>query len=382
MRKLNRILSYLVTFLLGVTFTLVLVRWLGTPVDKLTQLEYLISQRFIGEWDQTRLEDGAAAGMVAALGDRWSHYIPAANVPAYMEQQENAYVGIGITIHAEEEGLGIPIIGITKNAPAEAAGILPGDYIVEAGGQSTAGMTTDDLAAIIRGPEGTNVVLRIRRGEEILEFTVQRAAIFTDVVTTQMLSEDIGLISILNFDSRCAQESIAAIEDLMTQGAKALIFDVRNNPGGYADELVKLLDYLLPEGVLFRSVNYAGKEDVEYSDAQFLDLPIAVLCNENTYSAAEFFAAAIQEYGAGQVVGVPTCGKGYYQVTYQLMDGSAVGLSEGKYFTPNGVSLAGIGIQPDVLVEVDDETAAAILYFTLDPDKDPQIQAAMDSFTK
>lgn len=382
MRKVNRILSYLVTFLLGASAALALVRWLGTPLNKLTQLEYIISQRFIGDWNPTAIEDGAAAGMVAALGDRWSYYIPAASMDTFLAQQDNAYVGIGITIEPEVESLGIPIIAVTKNGPAESAGILPGDYIVTAEGQSTAGMTNDDLAAIIRGKEGTNVTIQIRRGEEILEFTIMRASILTDVVTSQMLSGNIGLVTILNFDSRCAQDSIAAIEALIAQGAEALIFDVRNNPGGYADELVTLLDYLLPEGVLFRSVNYAGEEEVDYSDADFLDVPMAVICNENSYSAAEFFAAAIQEYGAGKIVGVPTCGKGYYQVTYQLMDGSAIGLSEGKYFTPNGVSLAGVGIQPDVLVEVDQETNTAIYYGTLEPENDPQILAAMDTFQK
>ena len=161
-----------------------------------------------------------------------------------------------------------------------------------------------------------------------------------------------------------------------------MIFDVRNNPGGYATELVELLDYLLPEGELFRTVDYAGKEQVDYSDASFLDMPIAVVCNEDSYSAAEFFPAAIQEYGAGTVVGTPTCGKGYFQYTYELSDGSGVGLSVGKYFTPQGKSLAGVGIQPDILVEVDDETQAAIYYGSLEPEEDPQIMAAVEILRK
>ena len=144
---------------------------------------------------------------------------------------------------------------------------------------------------------------------------------------------------------------------------------------------MELLDYLLPEGELFRSVDYTGKEKVDYSDASFLDMPIAVVCNQDSYSAAEFFPAAIQEYGAGTVVGTPTCGKGYFQYTYELSDGSAVGLSSGKYFTPNGKSLADVGIQPDVLVEVDEETDLAIYYGTLEPQDDPQIMAAAEVLT-
>ena len=192
-----------------------------------------------------------------------------------------------------------------------------------------------------------------------------------------MLEGGIGLVKIDNFDARCAEETITAIEKLRSEGARKLIFDVRNNPGGFAEELVKLLDYLLPEGDLFRSVSFDGKEKVDTSDASFLDMPMAVLVNGNSYSAAEFFAAALQEYEAAVVVGEPTVGKGYYQQTIQLGDGSAVALSTGKYYTPKGNSLAEKGITPTVRVDVDEETASAIYYGTLQPADDPQIQAAV-----
>ena len=167
----------------------------------------------------------------------------------------------------------------------------------------------------------------------------------------------------------------------MEQGATSLIFDVRYNPGGYVTELVKILDYILPEGDLFRSVNYAGKEKVDVSDADCIEgIPMAVLINGSSYSAAEFFAAALEEYGYAVIVGEPTTGKGYYQQTYELGDGSAVGLSVGKYFTPQGVSLAEAGgLIPDVVVEVDDETAQGIYAGTLDPAQDPQIEAAIEA---
>ena len=182
---------------------------------------------------------------------------------------------------------------------------------------------------------------------------------------------------ISNFDARCAQESIAAIEKLRSEGAKKLIFDVRNNPGGFASELVELLDYLLPEGDLFRSVSFDGTEKVDTSDEKYLDMPMAVVVNGNSYSAAEFFAAALQEYEAAVVVGEPTVGKGYYQQTIPLGDGSAVALSTGKYFTPKGNSLADKGVIPTVRVDVDEETAAAIYYGTLSAGEDPQLQAAI-----
>lgn len=382
MKKLITVLSYLTTAMAACAVTLLVTIGRTPGATKLDQVEYLIKNRFIEEADMEKAEDAAATAMIDSLGDRWSYYLSAADYATHKEQVENAYVGIGITISPEESGQGFLILAVQKDSGAEAAGLLAGDIITGAEGQDVRGMTTAQLRDIIRGKEGTSVSLEITRDSEVLRVQVTRMQILTEVVRYEMLENSIGLIAISNFDARCADEAIAAIEALREQGAQALIFDVRNNPGGYATELVKVLDYLLPEGDLFRTLDYAGRETVDKSDASFLDMPIAVVCNEDSYSAAEFFPAAIQEYGAGTIVGMPTCGKGYFQYTYELSDGSAVGLSAGKYFTPSGKSLIGTGIQPDVVVEVDDETRAKIAYGTLDAKDDPQIQAAVDILTK
>lgn len=382
MKTFLRVLSYLTTALLACALTLRLCGGNVSSVSKLDQIKYLIEYNFIGEADSKQAEDAAAEAMIASLGDRWSHYFNAEDFADYKEQSENSYVGIGITITPDENGEGLLIVDVQPGGSAHEAGILTGDLIVSAEGTSAKGMTVSELKNIVRGPEGTSVQLEVLRGGETLSFQVERRQILIEVVSSQMLENNIGLIGIHNFDSRCAEESIAAIEQLRQQGATALIFDVRYNPGGYATELVKLLDYLLPEGELFRTVDYAGKEQVDYSDASCLDMPIAVVCNQDSYSAAEFFPAAIQEYGAGTVVGTPTCGKGYFQYTYELKDGSGIALSVGKYFTPSGRSLTDVGIQPDVLVEVDEETEMAIYYGTLDPQDDPQIMAAVEILSK
>ena len=378
MKKLFHILTYVLVFLVGFAAAMSIFTFFGTPARKLGQLEQLITQCFIGEADTKVMEDYAASAMVSSLGDRWSYYVTAEDYDTLLEQQENAYVGIGITIIADEEEVGFRIMAVQENGTAREAGLQVDDRIISADGQSMEGLTVEELRNIVRGKEGTTVHLVVVRGEQELEFDVKRAKILTDVVTCQLLDDGIGLITIANFDSRCANESIAAIESLRVQGATSLIFDVRNNPGGYAHEMVALLDYLLPEGDLFRTVDYKGSESVDRSDASFLDMPMVVLCNEDSYSAAEFFAAAIQEYKAGTVIGMPTCGKGYFQYTYRLSDGSAVGLSVGKYFTPSGKSLADVGIQPDITVEVDDDTYAKIYYGQLEPMEDPQILAAID----
>lgn len=382
MKKLITVLSYLTTAMAACAVTLLVTIGKTPGSTKLDQVEYLIKNRFIEEADMEKAEDAAATAMIDSLGDRWSYYLSAADYATHKEQVENAYVGIGITISPEENGQGFLILAVQKDSGAEAAGLLAGDIITGAESQDVRGMTTAQLRDIIRGKEGTSVSLEITRDSEVLRVQVTRVRILTEVVRYEMLENSIGLIAISNFDARCADETIAAIEALREQGAQALIFDVRNNPGGYATELVKVLDYLLPEGDLFRTLDYAGRETVDKSDASYLDMPIAVVCNEDSYSAAEFFPAAIQEYGAGTIVGMPTCGKGYFQYTYELSDGSAVGLSAGKYFTPSGKSLIGTGIQPDVVVEVDDETRAKIAYGTLDAKDDPQIQAAVDILTK
>lgn len=372
----NRILSHALVALISVVLTVAVL--LGIYVhhqkgsNKLVLLEQLIQECFIGEVDQTAIEDAAASAMIAALGDRWSYYIPAKDYAAYMEQMRNSYVGIGVTIRQEESGC-LCITEVTEGGPAQEAGLLPGDVIIKVSGQSILDMTLTDSKQLIQGEENTEVGITVLRGEEEKTVMVMRRAIRTPVVESEMLEENIGYIAIANFNSNCASETIAAIEKLVSDGAQKLIFDVRDNPGGYANELVKVLDYLLPEGKLFTTVDYTGAEHTDMSDANCLEMPMAVLVNGNSYSAAEFFAAAMAEYEAAVVVGEKTSGKGYFQSTFQLPDGSAVGLSIGKYFTPKGQNLAGIGITPDVIVAPDSEQPDPV------PTEDPQVQAAIDA---
>ena len=357
--KVLRFLSYVVVAMLATAITLQMTVKTGT--GKLDRLENLIQERYIGEADGEAMEDAAAAAMVKATGDRWSYYIPASQYEAHKEQSENAYVGIGITIQQAEDGSGFLIVMVNQNGPAQEAGIQVNDLLIAVEDQDVREMTADQVRELIRGEAGTKVSLTVMRQGEHQTLAVERRRIESAVATGQMLTDGIGLVKISNFDERCASESIAVIQKLQQEGAKKIIFDVRNNPGGYAEELVKLLDYLLPEGDLFRSVSYDGTEKVDTSDADCLDMPMAVLINGSSYSAAEFFAAALQEYQAATIVGEPT----------------AVGLSAGKYVTPKGNPLTGVGVIPEVRVDVDEETAEKIYYGTLSYADDLQIQAAI-----
>lgn len=379
MKKFQKLMSYLVVAVLTSMLTMAITAQPATSQSKLDQLEQLLLEKFIGETDRTAMEDAAADAMVAALGDRWSYYIPADEYSDYKDKMNNSYVGIGITIQVTDDGQGFLVTKVNEKGPADQAGILPGDRLIGVDGVDVRAMTADETSKLVKGEENTNVMITVNRGGTEKNLTVVRMRVETPVATWEMLSGNIGLITIVNFDTRCADETIAAMEALLAEGAEKLIFDVRFNPGGYAHELVKVLDYILPAGDLFRTVDYLGNEKVDTSDENCLTgIPMAVLVNGDSYSAAEFFAAALREYDYAIVVGQPTTGKGYFQQTYSLNDGSAVGVSVGKYYTPMGKSLAEEGgLVPDVVEQIDEELMSKIYAGILQPAEDPQIQAAI-----
>lgn len=379
-KTIVKILSYvLVAFVAAGTTAVCFMASRIANTGKLTELESLLSQCYIGDVDHDKLEDAAASAMVWALGDEWSYYMTAEEYESYKEAMSNSFVGVGITVSPREDNQGLDIISVTKDSPAMEAGVMVGDRLIGVNDSSVLGMDSNAIAGLIRGEEGTEVKLTVDREGKSLSFTMERRKIESEVATAKMLEDNVGLVTIENFDGRCADETVTAIEDLLEQGAESLIFDVRNNPGGYKHELVEVLDYLLPEGEIFRSEDYMGNTETDYSDASCLDIPMVVLVNLESYSAAEFFAAALDYYDAATIVGEKTYGKGYFQTAFQLNDGSAVNLSIGKYYTPDGKSLAGVGLTPDVVVDVDEETEKAILLGTLEPKDDPQIQAAIEA---
>lgn len=371
----------LATFAVTLTQVSARLSAVSDPVTaKLSELAQYIDLYFIDDYDQEALTqaaaDGAANAMVAATGDRWSYYISAEDMAAHNEQLYNEYVGIGIIIQVTDGGM--EVTSVTAGGPAEAAGVLPGDILTEVDGESTDALGLDETKNRVRGEAGTTVELTFLRDGETLTLSVTRAAIVSPVATAELLEGNVGYIKIANFDYHCAEQTLACMEEMVDQGAEALLFDVRFNPGGLKDEMVKILDTLLPEGDIFRSVDYAGREEVDTSDAACLEIPMAVLVNEDSYSAAEFFAAALQEYGVAEVVGVQTSGKGNFQYTFNLSDGSAVALSVGKYFTPNGKSLTDVGITPDEEVDLSYSDYESLYYGTLDHADDEQLQTAME----
>ena len=350
-----------------------------TRYSKLKTVADIVEKYFVADYQENEAIEGALAGYVDGLGDQWSAYYTAQQTASIEEDEANTYVGIGVT-YSVEDATKYQITGVTPGGPADLAGILPGDVLISADGiQVSTLQTTDELAAIVKGEAGTTVTIVIKRGEEELTFQITRDTVRTYSVTASMLENNVGYIAIADFDSGVDEEVASNLQSLLDQGAKGFVFDVRNNPGGYLKMMCNILDTLLPEGIVITTVDKAGVEIPYTSDADYLDMPLVVLTNEYSISAAEFFAAALQEYGVAEVVGQKTSGKGYSQQTFKLADGSSVHISTTRYYTPKGNSLAETGVTPDKLVEMPVEDIYALASGKLDQAEDEQLQAALQT---
>lgn len=312
----------------------------------------LIDRRFIAEYDEAEAADGALNGMVDALGDRWSHYLNPEESAALRQARTNAYVGIGITYQRSDDPLGMAIVSVTEGGPAQKAGLCVGEWIVAVDGRPLTEENFDELVASIAGAEGETRTLSVRSAQGVeREVTLTLDRVEEPPAEGVLLDGHIGYVRLENFYQNTAASAEAAVEELLAQGAKGLIFDVRSNPGGYVSELTKLLDYLLPEGPIFTEHSKNGPTKVTNSDANCVDLPMVVLVNEDSYSAAELFAAQLRESVNAKLVGGQTCGKGYYQQGFPLPNGGELHISTGMYTTGGGVSLIGTGLTPDYEVE-------------------------------
>lgn len=370
--KRFRLRSIIITAALTVIVTLgavALAAWLllGSSGLAIAAGAAYINTMFVGDYDEDVMTDAALEAMVDSLGDRWSYYMDAESYEASKLRRSNAYVGIGVTITYEEDGLHIQ--GVTEGGPAEAAGLLPGEIITAADGKDLTGENAANGTSYIQGEEGTQVILTVLDANGVSrDVTITRARIESDPVAYELLEDGVGYIDLANFYKGSADHVKNAVEDLLDQGATSLLFDMRSNPGGYVEELLDLLDYLLPEGIIFQSGNSSGPNRVTKSDADCVDVPMAVLVNEDSYSAAEFFAAQLRESVGAPIIGQPTCGKGYSQKTLALPGGRALNISTKTYYTGSGESLIGMGITPDIVVELtgpeDNQLEAAITALT------------------
>ena len=352
--------------------------WSTPAVErKLREIDSIAASQYVGALDEEAVADYAAVGYVAGLGDQWSSYIPADQYEQYRMNSEGQGCGIGVSVISTQDSIRVNLV--YDDSPAAQAGIEKGDYIVGAAGLTVEADGADAVIDAIRGDEGTEVTVSVRKDgtDAVQELTMQRAVVTQKMAWGQMRDGNVGYIRIENFHVGAAEQFNQTLDGLIADGAQSLVIDVRHNGGGRVKEMSEALDPLLPEGTIMTLRTKDGHETVYSSDAEQLELPIAVLIDDQSISAAEFFAAALQEYDCATLVGTHTTGKGRAQQTFELSDGSAVNLSVEEYFTPNGNSLADVGIAPDIEVTLTEEQQAD--FYFLAPEDDPQLQKAVET---
>ena len=319
------------------------------------EIKDIVDEKFIDTVDRGSMGDSAAAAMVAGLGDKWSYYMSSDEYKTYQLYSSDEYSDIGLSIMKDDSG-GYQVISVNPGSPAAWAGLTPGMVITDVDGEDVTAFDADYVRQLIRGKLNTVFTLGINFGQNTI--TVDCTGFYVSPVSYRMEKTEAGYIKIDNFEAGSGQDAINAIEELLSQKAVALCIDLRGNPGGLKAEIAKLLDYLLPKGVLFSEMDKDGNQNVIESDGMCVQIPIVVLINTETYSEAELFAAVLQEYNWALLMGEPTSGRTRTQSTVELADGSAIRLSTKTYLTPNGndISTNG-GVVPDSIVFNTDASA-------------------------
>lgn len=326
-------------------------------VQKLEYLEKMIDQDYLGEKDEDQLAEGMYAGLIYGLGDVYSRYYTAEEYEQETSSTDGSYVGIGISMEANKEG-GVKIAECYEGGPGELAGLEEGDVISAIDGEDITEMDTSEVAGLIRDSGKDQVTLTIHREdeEEPIEITVEIRDVELHSVFGEMLDDETGYIRISEFTGVTPDQYLETFQSLEDQGMQKLVIDLRDNPGGLFDSVCSILNHVLPEGLIVYTEDKYGNRTEETSDGKDpLELPLAVLVNENSASASEIFAGAVKDYGIGTIVGTTTYGKGVVQSVRQLADGSAVKLTVSNYFTPKGNNINKVGIQPNVEVKLSTE---------------------------
>lgn len=344
--------------------------------NKLRMLETMIDEQYLGEKDEEALKEGLYTGLVYGLGDPYSRYYTAEEYEEENSATQGGYAGIGVVIQKTQEG-GILAAECYEGAPAEKAGMKTGDLILTINGEDLTGKELREVVKMIKDKNGETVKFTVQReGEaEPLELNIEVAEVELPAVSHEMLDDKTGYIRISEFTGVAPQQYKAAAADLKKDGMKALVVDLRNNPGGLMSSVCEILREILPEGLIVYTEDKNGNREEETCDGSHpLELPLAVLVNENSASASEIFAGAVKDYGIGTIVGTTTFGKGIVQSIQKLSDGSALKLTIADYYTPNGNSIHKVGIKPDVEVKTD---AQAVYSGDVSREEDGQLQAAL-----
>lgn len=344
---------------------------------KLSVLNGLIDQSYLGKADEKKLEEGLYEGFVSGLEDPYSVYYDAEDTKAFLESSEGEYSGIGAVMTQSKDSGIITLTHVYEDSPAMKAGLKDEDILYKVEGEEVTGEDLSEVVSRIRGEKGTKVELTVLRGAKNEEVTVTavRDTIETQTVQTRMLADKIGYLAVSEFDAVTYDQYVKGLDELTGQGMKALVVDLRGNPGGNLNTVCDILDIMLPKGLIVYTQNKDGEKRKMTSDEENkFTLPMTVLVNGNSASASEIYAGAIQDYGLGKIVGTQTYGKGVVQQIFDLKDGTCVKLTIAEYYTPKGRNINGKGITPDVKVEFEwDEK---------NPEADNQLDAAVKELKK
>lgn len=343
---------------------------------KIRQIEEMLDTYYVEDYDKELAEELMYTGLVAGVGDPYTYYLSADSLAEQVEKNSGHFVGIGVEIYAGDDGY-IVVSSVTPGGPAEAAGILAEDKITEVDGESITDKTAADVSALVKGEEGTDVTLTIFREStgEVLEKTVTRQDIQVQTVSWRMMDDNIGYISITNFRENTYSQFKEALDTLEAEGMEKLVLDLRNNTGGLVKSAHEIGEELLPEGIMVYTMDKEGNREDTLCDDVYNDVPMVVLVNGNSASAAEILAGAIQDTGRGELIGTTTFGKGLVQRLFTLPDGSGLNVTIQKYYTPNGTSIHGVGITPDYEVELPEEYAQQT---NIPAEADTQLQKAVE----
>ena len=347
-----------------------------TMYSQLSELDRIVRTNYVGSIEEEELNEALADGYIKGVGDRYGRYFTAEEYEAYMIDLEGRMVGIGAILTQDPSGYML-ISEVYSESPAEIVGLQVGDLIVRVDEMDVNAENYEAAAEALRGEEGSKVNITYRREAEDTTIEITRRKVDIPTVFTRMISGNVGYVQVVEFTDSTAKQFSARVDELINQGAAALIFDMRNNNGGTITSVTEMLDKLLPEGEIVSATYKDGTTKVlAKSNADEIDLPMVVLTNENTASAAELFTQALRDYGKAQSVGETTYGKGTMQAVKKLNDGSAVNVTIAYYLPPSGVSYDRIGIQPDYEVTLTEEMKANLA--NLDETTDPQLKKALE----
>lgn len=340
---------------------------IGSEVEgKLNAIDSVLESFYFGDVDDETAKDNIYKAYLSSYGDKYTMYYTADEYKALKESTNGKFYGIGAVCQLSGEG-GVLLVDVYDNGAGYQAGLRSGDRVVNVDGRDITDMELSSAVALIKGDKGTSVKLEVIRGTERLTFSAVRDAVEAKTVSYTLLDNNIGYLSISQFEEVTTKQFKAAVEDLQSQGMKGLVIDIRNNPGGLLDTVVGMLKYMLPDGLIVYTEDKQGnRKEYKGQDNDEFNLPLAVIVNGNSASASEIFAGAIQDYGKGTIIGTQTYGKGIVQTVKPLTDGSAIKFTIAKYFTPKGQDIHGKGVTPDMVVEYD-----------TDADVDTQLDAAI-----